>query len=111
MLKNALGVKKVVVACGRTDLRLGIDGLVSLIRFKYGMNPLEGGTLFLFCGRKRDRIKGVIWDEDGYCLLLKRLTRGVYQWPRNSDEALALDKDAFRRLMEGFTITSTIPIP
>ena len=58
MLKDA-SVKRVVVATGRTDLRRGIDGLVTLVRLNFGMNPLDG-TLFLFCGTKKDRIKGLL---------------------------------------------------
>ena len=109
MLREAIGVKKVILVTGKTDLRLGIDGLVQLVRLEYGIDPIASGALFLFCGRQRDRIKGLIWDGDGYCMLVKRLSRGVYQWPRNSNEARALSKDEFKRLMSGFTVESSIP--
>lgn len=110
MLKEAIGVKKVILVTGKTDLRLGIDGLAQLVRLEYGIDPIKSGALFLFCGRQRDRIKGLIWDGDGYCMLVKRLSRGVYQWPRNSNEARALSKDEFKRLMSGFTVESSIPV-
>jgi transposase len=52
-------VERVVIATGRTDFRRGIDGLIALIRLNYGMDSMNG-TLFLFCGTKRDRIKALI---------------------------------------------------
>jgi transposase len=102
------GFKKVIIRAGRTDMRRGIDGLVSIIRLEYGMDPLEEGTLFLFCGRKRSSIKGIVFDGDGFIMLTKRLSDGVYQWPRSTDEAMSLSMEEFKRLMEGFTIHSSI---
>ena len=108
MLRDATWYKKVIIRCGKTDLRRGITGLVSIIRLEYGLDPLEEGTLFLFCGNKRNSIKGICFDRDGYCMIIKKLTDGVYQWPRNSDEAMSLSQEEFHRLMEGFTIHSSI---
>jgi len=61
MLEDAAGIRKVVLACGYVDLRKGIDGLSRIIGDKYHQNPFEKGTLFLFCGRSSDRIKGLLW--------------------------------------------------
>lgn len=108
MLKEGLGFKRVILRTGRTDLRRGIDGLAAIIRLEYGMDPLEEGTLFLFCGCRRNRIKGLLFEGDGYLLLTKRLSDGVYQWPRTGDEARELSHAEFRRLMEGFTVESSI---
>ena len=110
MLRNGGGFKRVIVRCGKTDLRKGINSLVAIIRLEYNLDPLEEDTLFLFCGNKRNCIKGVCFDRDGYCMIIKRLTDGVYQWPRDSDEARALSMEEFKRLMEGFTIQSSIRV-
>jgi len=64
MLKEGLGFKRVVLRTGRTDLRRGIDGLAAIIRLEYGMDPLEEGTLFLFCGCRRNRIKGLLFEPE-----------------------------------------------
>ena len=100
--------KRVIVVCGFTDGRLGIDGLVSLIRQKYKLDPFEKGVLFLFCGRNRKRCKGLLWTGDGYVLLTKRLSNGYFCWPRSSDEAKELDMQQYENLMTGFTIVGTI---
>ena len=70
MLREAAGIKRILVACGRTDLRRGIDGLAAIVRLAYGLDPLEEGTLFLFCGVKKDRIKGLL-------LLLSEVSAGT----------------------------------
>ena len=54
MLREAGGIRRVILACSRTDLRRGIDGLAALVRLAYGLDPLEEGTLFLFCGVKNE---------------------------------------------------------
>ena len=109
MLKECGGIRKVVLKLGRTDLRRGIDGLASIIRLEGGMDPLEKGTLFLFCGNRADRIKGVLFEGDGMLLLVKRLYAGNrFQWPRTPDEARELTNEQFRRLMDGFAIEGSI---
>ena len=64
MLSDFTGADKVYLACGYTDLRLGIDGLAALVKQQFSLDPLEN-CLFLFCGRRRDRIKALYWEGNG----------------------------------------------
>ena len=68
MLNDFTGADKVYIACGYTDLRKGIDGLARLVQQQFELDPFTN-TLFLFCGRRRDRIKGLYWEKDGFILL------------------------------------------
>jgi transposase len=104
MLNDAAGIENVYIACGYTDLRYGIDGLATLVKNKFELNPFQTNTLFLFCGRKRDRIKGLLWENDGFLLLYKRLEAGSFQWPRSIDEVRKMTPQQYRWLMEGLTI-------
>ena len=104
MIEDAAGIRRVVIACGYVDLRKGIDGLSMIIGDRYHQNPFEKGTLFLFCGRRRDRIKGLYWERDGFILLYKRLEQGSYQWPRTENEARQLTLQQYRWLMEGLKV-------
>ena len=79
---NASGFKKVYLATGFTDLRCGIDGLANIIRFQFKLDPYDKNTLFLFCGRRNDRIKALLWEGDGFLLMYKRLDNGAFRWPR-----------------------------
>ena len=103
MLTDFNGADRVYIACGYTDLRRGIDGLASLVQQQFNLDPFSN-TLFLFCGRRRDRIKALYWCGDGYILLYKRLSNGRFQWPRSEAELRLLDPQSFRWLMEGLRI-------
>ncbi len=103
MLKDFNGADKVYIACGYTDIRKGIDGLSMLVKTQFDLDPFTN-TLFLFCGRKRDRIKGLYWEGDGFVLVYKRLEAGQFQWPRTREEAKQLTRQQYRWLMEGLSI-------
>ena len=101
MLEDAAGIQRVVLACGYVDLRKGIDGLSMIIGDKYHQNPFEKGTLFLFCGRRSDRIKGLLWMGNGFLLLYKRFEAGSLSWPRTTEEAADLTEEQYQYLMLG----------
>lgn len=101
MLEDIAGIRRVVIACGFVDLRKGIDGLAQVIGARYELNPFEKGTLFLFCGRRTDRMKGLLWMGNGFLLLYKRFEDGSLSWPRTQEEAAELSEEQFRLLMLG----------
>ena len=100
---------RVYVAAGYTDLRRGIDGLASIVKFNFQLDPYEKDILFLFCGRRSDRIKGLVWEGDGFLLLYKRLELGGFSWPRTKEEALEITQEQYRALMQGLEIVSRHP--
>lgn len=103
MLKEIASVTQVYLITGYTDLRLGIDGLAALIQGKMKLDPYNR-ALFLFCGRRHDRIKALVWDGDGFLLLYKRLDNGSFRWPRNESEARQLTEQEVRWLFEGLEL-------
>ena len=94
---------RVYLACGYMDLRRGIDGLAGLVQTRFQLDPFQN-ALFLFCGRRKDRLKGLYWEGDGFVLLYKRLESGSFQWPRNGEEARQLTAQQYRWLMEGLSV-------
>ena len=109
MFKDTSEFKRLILCCGRVDLRRGINGLSAFVRLNYGLDALEKGTLFLFCGSRADRMKGLVFLGYGWCLLMVRLSPGNrFQWPRSPEEAREITPEQFRRLMEGYTIEGTI---
>ncbi len=103
MLSDFTGADRIFIACGYTDLRRGIDGLASIVQQQFSLDPFTN-TLFLFCGRRRDRLKALYWENDGFILLYKRLEQGKYQWPRSEQEAKKLTPQQYRWLMEGLKV-------
>ena len=108
MLKDATGLKKIYLAAGYTDLRRGIDGLATMIRFRFQLDPYDKNTLFLFCGKRTNRIKGLLWEGDGFLLLYKRVESGHFTWPRFSNDLRSLSAEQFHWLMQGFAIDPVI---
>ena len=103
MLSNFTEADRVYIACGYTDLRRGIDGLAALVQQQFHLDPFCY-TLFLFCGKRRDRRKALYWEGNGFVLLYKRLESGSFQWPRKESEARALTSQQYRWLMEGLSV-------
>ena len=100
IVKKAKGI---YIACGHTDLRFGIDGLASRVQLKIG-DGSQASLLYLFCGRRLDRIKILCWDGDGFFMLYKRLEKGKYQWPRKSQDIREISQQQCRWLLEGLSI-------
>lgn len=104
MLNDATCFKKIFIVTGYTDLRSGIDRLADTVRSYLGEDAIEPDTLYLFCGHRTDRIKGLVWENDSYLLLYKRLEAGKFQWPRTESEVRSITSQQFRWLMEGYTV-------
>ena len=103
MLGDISRISKLFLITGYTDMRKSIDGLMAIIRDTYDMDPYTN-ALFLFCGRKADRIKALYHDRTGFVLLYKRLESGRFQWPRTSSEVRPLTRQEYRWLLEGLSI-------
>lgn len=103
MLNNFTGANRIYIACGYTDLCRGIDGLAAIVQQQFELDPFTN-TLFLFCSRRRDRIKTLYWEGNSFVLLYKRLESGIFQWPRSASEAKAVTSQQYRWLMEGLSV-------
>lgn len=85
-------------------MRKQIDGLIQMVEQHFRLDPYMN-AVFLFCGRKSDRIKAILFDGDGFLLMYKRLEgKGRFRWPRNTQDVQELTEQQYRWLMEGLTI-------
>ena len=110
MLKDAnpRSFAGIYVVCGHTDMRYGIDSLAAIVESRYHLPLFVPGTLFLFCGRRCNKIKGLVWEGDGFLLITKRIECGHFKWPRHSADAKRLSPKQFEWLMNGFSIEPEI---
>ena len=102
-LLNDIPAENVYLCVGYTDMRLQINGLAGIVQQVFKLDPCSR-SLFLFCGRRSDRMKALYFEGDGFLLLYKRLERGRYQWPRKETEARRLTQQQLRWLLEGLSI-------
>ena len=98
----------VYIVCGYTDLRFGIDSRAAIIERRFHRHLFVPNTLFLFCGRSSTKIKGLLWESDGFLLLYKRVESGHFTWLRSSTELRLLSAEQFHWLMQGFAIDPII---
>lgn len=103
MFGDITQAKQIYIACGYTDMRKSIDGLVMLIKQQWALNPFQN-NLFLFCGRRRDRMKALLWEGDGFVLLYKRLEQGRFQWPPSAEAVRTITPQQLRWLLEGLSM-------
>lgn len=103
MLGDISKAEQVYIACGYTDMRKSIDGLAAIIQQNFQLNPFQN-SLFLFCGHRRNRLKALYWEGDGFVLLYKRLENGSFRWPKNVQAVRSITHQEFRWLLEGLSI-------
>lgn len=85
---------KVVLVCGPTDMRKSIDGLSDRVACLLEQEPCNQEKLFVFCGRRRDRLKILHWAHNGFWLHYRRLEKGTFKWPGIEDDQLSLQVSA-----------------
>ncbi len=102
-----LNDKKIYLACGHTDMRKSINGLLLLVQGRFTLDPFDK-AMFVFCNRSRDRLKILEWDGDGFWLHLKRLEKGHFKWPAilfetedNSEKTMSLGSEELILLLGG----------
>jgi transposase len=89
-LPSSVGV---YLATEPVDLRRGHDGLVAIVRGVWRLNPFDG-HLFVFLGRRLDRVKILVWDRNGFVLYYKRLSQGHFRMPKVPADAERVELDA-----------------
>ena len=102
MLKE-LTAANIYIVCGHTDMRKSIDGLAAIVQQQFDLD-LFSDSLFLFYGRRRDRLKALLWEGDGFMLFYKRLENGRFNWPRSEQEVRNLTREQYVWLMQGLSV-------
>ena len=95
---------RVLVASSPVDFRKGMDGLVALVTQVLAADPFAG-EVFVFRAKRTDRIKLLLWDGSGLCLVTKRLEAGSFTWPAVQNGALTLSPTQLRLLFAGMDWT------
>jgi len=94
---------QVYLATGSTDMRKSIDSLSILVADRLDLDPLSG-YLFCFCNRKKDMVKILYWDRNGFCLWHKRLEKDRFRWPQSEAEVVVTDGRQLAWLLEGLSL-------
>jgi transposase len=98
------GSIRILVATDPVDFRKAHDGLVSVVRDHIGGDPFDG-SVFVFTNKRRDRIKLLLWDRNGFWLLYKRLERGTFRsFARHGNRRVEVSRAELSMLLEGIDL-------
>lgn len=94
---------RVFLASEHADMRKSINGLSVLVARQLEMDPLSG-HLFAFCNRRRNMVKILYWDRNGFCLWQKRLEKQFFRWPKDESDVCEIDHRQLNWLLDGLEI-------
>ena len=98
---------QVYIALGVTDMRKAMNGLSLLVADQMELDPLSG-HLFAFCNRKRDIVKILYWDRNGFCLWHKRLEKDRFRWPETREDVLTVQGYELSWLLDGLDLEQQV---
>ena len=91
---------KIYLKPGATDMRKSINGLSLLVQ-EVMQNKVTSGDLYLFTNRKRNIIKALYWDRNGFCLWQKRLEQHKFPWSKLEEQCIELTEQELVWLLSG----------
>ncbi len=101
---NLKQTSNVYLACGSTDMRKSIDGLAIIVQMSFKLDPFSD-ALFVFCNAKRDKIKLLYWEHNGFWLYYRRLEKGKFKWPDHpNDKVMQVTERELRWLLDGLDL-------
>ncbi len=91
----------------KTDMRKGVDGLSGLVRDSLKRDPL-GGDIFIFFNGRRNQVKLLLWERDGFSIYYKRLERGTYELPSIDAQTVSVElrSDELMLILQGISLSS-----
>jgi len=105
MMRPSNALSAVYLCREYVDFRKGINGLAVLVEEALAHDPFSE-KLFVFCNRKRDRLRILYWERNGFCLWHKRLEKARFKWPRTlGGEVITLTGQQLNWLLDGYDIT------
>lgn len=95
----------IYLALGYTDFRKQISSLVSLVQLQFGKDPFLDSSVFIFCNKKKDSVKILRYDKNGFVLAHKKLLDQMkFQWPKDAQMVKEVTHKQVEWLLEGLEI-------
>ena len=95
----------IYLACGATDFRKQIAGLVAMVQMQFKLDPYKDCCAFIFCNKRRNGIKNLRYDSNGFILASKKLLEDMkFQWPKTPEEVKEISFQQVEWLLQGLEI-------
>lgn len=93
------------IACGHTDFRKQIDALVAMVNLQFKLDPFSDRCAFIFCNKRKNSIKVLRYDNNGFILVSKKLLDGMkFQWPKDASEVKEITSQQLEWLLQGLSM-------
>jgi len=97
---------RIFLVAGSTDMRMSYHGLYAIVEHELAADPFSG-HLFVFCNRKRNRLKVLYWDRSGLWVCAKRLEKGTFAWPQTDAKSIEMRSEELALLIGGIDLSWT----
>ena len=107
-MRPSLELECVYLYRNPVDFRRSYIGLAALVEQEIGHNPFSG-HLYIFTNKRRNKIKLLFWETNGFVLYYKALQEERFKWPKNSEELITLNGQQLNWLLDGYDISLMKP--
>ena len=104
VIRPAKSLKCVYLYRDAIDFRKSYRGLAAIVEQELGHNPFTG-ILYAFTNRRRDKIKCLFWDKNGFVMYYKALAEERFRWPKKGEELIHLSGEQINWLLDGYDIS------
>ena len=109
MIRPGNDLPEIFLCLAPVDFRKGIVGLAALVESELDLDPLSS-QLFVFTNRRRNSIKILFWERNGFCMWMKRLEKDRFHWLRRTGESVGrITGQQLNWLLDGYDITRMKP--
>lgn len=105
IMRPALALTQVFLYPEPIDFRKAHLGLCSIIECELGHDPFSG-DLYAFTNRRRNKIKCLFWEDNGFVLYYKSLSEERFTWPKRNDKVITLSGQQINWLLDGYDISA-----
>lgn len=107
-LRPSRDLPKVFIYRDPIDFRKSHRGLAAIVELEIGHNPFSG-HLYAFTNRQRNKIKCLLWEDNGFVLYYKSLSEEKFKWPKRTDEVITITGEQMNWLLDGYDIMKMKP--
>ena len=107
-LRPDSGLPTIYLYRDSVDFRKGHRGLSAIVQMEIGHDPFSG-ILYVFRNRAFNKLKILLWENNGFVLYYKSLSEEKFHWPEADENLVTINGEQLNWLLEGYDIARMVP--